>query len=139
MARSPVLANVLNLVDAAVEELPIERQFLNDLVASIEITDMKGQRKPTPSYKPSSLHCIRNMYFQITGAELEGERATSELIGICESGTDRHERIQNAVAEMSNNGIDCEYIDVQEYIETKHKEGQLLEFLPILKKFSILL
>lgn len=133
MARSPVLANVLNLVDAAVEELPIERQFLNDLVASIEITDMKGQRKPTPSYKPSSLHCIRNMYFQITGAELEGERATSELIGICESGTDRHERIQNAVAEMSNNGIDCEYIDVQEYIETKHSEGQLLD-LEVIEK-----
>ncbi len=133
MARSPVLANVLNLVGAAVEELPVERQFLNDLVASIEMTDVKNQRKPSPSYKPSSLHCIRNMYFQITGAEVEGERATSELIGICESGTDRHERIQNAVAEMSNNNIDCEYIDVQEYIETKHAEGRLLD-LEVIEK-----
>lgn len=127
MARSPVLANILNLVDAAVEELPVERQFLNDLVASIERTEEKNLRKPTPSYKPSSLHCIRNMYYQLTGAEVKNERATSELIGICESGTDRHERIQNAIAEMSNNGIDCEYIDVQKYIEEQHQLGRLLD------------
>lgn len=127
MARSPVLANILNLVDAAVEELPIEKQFLNDLVASIEKTEEKSVRKPSQSYKPSSLHCIRNMYFQITGSDMAGERATSELIGICESGTDRHERIQNAVAEMSNNNIDCEYVDVQKYIEEKHADGKLLD------------
>ena len=127
MARSPVLANILNLVDAAVEELPVEKQFLNDLVASIELTDEKEKRMPSRSYKPSSLHCIRNMYYQVMGAEMKGERATSELIGICESGTDRHERIQNAVAEMSNNNIDCEYVDVQKYIEDKHANGQLLD------------
>ena len=63
MARSQALKNVLNLIDAAVEELPIEKQFLNDLKASIELQDEKNRRKPSKSYKPSSLHCIRNMYF----------------------------------------------------------------------------
>ena len=58
MPRSRALLNVLNLVDASVEELPIEQQFLNDLKASIELTDSKGERKPSRSYKPSSLHCI---------------------------------------------------------------------------------
>ena len=127
MARSNVLFNVLNMVDAAKEELPIERQFLNDLTASIEKRDEMNARKPSNTYKPSSLHCIRNMYFQITGAQGEGDRATSELVGICESGTDRHERIQDAVAHMKDIGIDCEYLNVGDYVMNKQSQGQLLD------------
>lgn len=122
MAKSQALLNVLNLVDAAKEELPVEQQFLNDLKASIEIQDSKNARKPSPSYKPSSLHCIRNMYFQITGALSGDNRATSELVGICESGTDRHDRIQKAVMAMKDSGIDCEYVNVAEYVTDKKFE-----------------
>ena len=122
MAKSQALLNVLNLVDAAKEELPVEQQFLNDLKASIEIQDSKNARKPSPSYKPSSLHCIRNMYFQITGAPSDDNRATSELVGICESGTDRHDRIQKAVMAMKDSGIDCEYVNVAEYVKDKNLE-----------------
>ena len=119
MAKSQALLNVLNLVDAAKEELPVEQQFLNDLKASIEIQDSKGARKPSQSYKPSSLHCIRNMYFQITGAKGDDSRATSELVGICESGTDRHDHIQKAVMAMKENGIDCEYVNVAEFVKER--------------------
>lgn len=134
MAKSQALLNVLNLVDASREELPIEQQFLSDLKASIEKQDEKGLRKPSQSYKPSSLHCIRNMYFQITGAEASGDRATSELVGICESGTDRHERIQNAVALMKDTGIDCEYLDVGDYVNAQHEAGKLLDIKVISKQ-----
>lgn len=127
MARSQALLNVLNLVDAAKEELPVEQQFLNDLKASIEKQDEMGNRKPSKTYKPSSLHCIRNMYFQITGAEAEGDRATSELVGICESGTDRHDRIQKAVMAMKNTGIDCEYVNVAAYVSSNKEAGNLLD------------
>lgn len=116
MARSQALLNVLNLVDAAKEELPIEQQFLNDLKASIELQDQKSSHKPSKSYKPSSLHCIRNMFYQITGADKASERASSELVGICESGTDRHEHIQNAVMQMRENGIDCDYVNVADFV-----------------------
>ena len=75
--RSKALLNIINMVDAANEELPVEQQFLNDLRASIEKQDEKNARKPSQSYKPSSMHCIRNMYFQVTGAEQRGERASS--------------------------------------------------------------
>lgn len=119
MARSSALINVLNLVDAATKELPVEVQFLNDLKASVELSDSKQKRKPSKSYKPSSLHCIRNMYFQITRAELESERASSELIGICESGTDRHDRIQRACMAMKDNNIDCEYVNVGEFVKSR--------------------
>ena len=119
MAKSQALLNVLNLVDAAKEELPVEQQFLNDLKASIEIQDSKGARKPSQSYKPSSLHCIRNRYFQITGAKGDDNRSTSELVGICESGTDRHDHIQKAVMAMKENGIDCEYVNVAEFVKER--------------------
>lgn len=119
MARSKALLNVLNLVDAATQELPIEKQFLNDLKASIELEDSKQKRKTTCTYKPSSLHCIRNMYFQITGAEPECDRASSEIVGICESGTDRHDRIQKACMAMKSNNIDCEYVNVAEFVTSR--------------------
>jgi len=116
MARSQALLNILNLVDAATDEIPVEQQFLCDLRVSIEKQAAKEGRKPSQSYKPSSLHCIRNMYYQVTGAECEEERSTSEFVGICESGTDRHERIQKAVMAMKENGIDCEYVNVADYV-----------------------
>lgn len=127
MAKSQSLLNVLNLVDAAREELPVEVQFLNDLKASIEIQDQKNSRIPSRSYKPSSLHCIRNMYFQVMGCEIETDRASSELIGICESGSDRHECIQNAVMQMKDSGIDCEYVNVADYVYSKQSANELLD------------
>lgn len=127
MARSRALLNVLNL--ASVEELPIEKQFLNDLRASIELQDQKNSRKPSQTYKPSSMHCIRNMYYQVTGAEGKVETSSCELIGICESGTDRHERLQEAVLNMKNNNIDCEYVNVADYVR-EHE----LDYLEIVKE-----
>lgn len=134
MAKCKSLVNVLNLVDAAKEELPVEKQFLNDLRISIEKQDEKGKRVPSKSYKPSSMHCIRNMYFQVTGAEMQTDRASSSLVGICESGTDRHERIQNAVSSMKDTGIDCEYLDVGEWVESRHKDGKLKDIEVIQKQ-----
>ena len=127
MARSRALLNVLNL--ASVEEFPIEQQFLNDLKASIELQDQKGIRKPSQTYKPSSMHCIRNMYYQVTGAEGKADTSSCELIGICESGTDRHERLQEAVLNMKNNNIDCEYVNVADYVR-EHE----LDYLEIVKE-----
>lgn len=120
MARSRALLNVLNLIDQ--EELPIEKQFLNDLSASIEKQNIKNSRKPSQTYKPSSLHCIRNMYYQVSGAEPQASTSTSAFVGICESGTDRHERLQRAVCDMKENNIDCEYINVQDYVTSHNIE-----------------
>ena len=120
MARSKALLNVLNMVN---EDIAVEQQFLNDLKASIELSETKDKRKPSQTYKPSSLHCIRNMYYQVTGAESEKDRDSSELIGICESGTDRHDRIQKAVMRMIENNIDCEYIDVAKFVNARGFEN----------------
>lgn len=117
MAKSRALLNVLNLVNSSEKELPVQEQFLNDLRVSIQKQDEKDARQPSQTYKPSSLHCMRNMYYQVTGAVGEAGNNSSELIGICESGTDRHERIQNAIMQMKDNGLDCEYVNVGEYVK----------------------
>lgn len=116
MARNRALLNVLSLVNT--EEVPVEQAFLRDLRASIEKEATKEVRVASKTYKPSGMNCIRFMWFQMTGATPRLDSRTAELEGICESGTDRHERIQNAISSMKNNGIDCEYVDVGDYVKS---------------------
>lgn len=112
------LKNVLKAIERANKEIPIEQQFLDDLKRSIELEDMKNARKPSQTYKPSGMNCIRSMYYQVIGAEVEPD-SNYVMVGICESGTDRHERIQTAISKMKENGFDCEYIDVGEYVRSR--------------------
>lgn len=118
MARNS-LKSVMKLIDAEKEELPIEQIFLNDLRRSIEITDEKNSRPGSQSYKPSGMNCIRQSYYVVTGAERDKEDINHTIIGICESGSDRHERIQNAVLHMKDNEMDCEYINVADYVRQR--------------------
>ena len=112
------MKNVLKLIERANTDVPIERQFLDDLKRSIELEDRKTARKPSQSYKPSSMNCMRNMYYQVMGVDV-GTDSTYTLVGICEAGSDRHERIQNAISVMNTNGFDCEYVDVAEFIKAR--------------------
>lgn len=74
--------------------------------------------KPSRRYKPSSLNCLRNMYYQLTGADQDKQQQkSSDFFGICESGTDRHKRIQFVITQMKKYGVDCEYIDVADFIK----------------------
>ena len=130
MARSS-LKNVMKLIDSAKEVLPPEQAFLNDLKRSIELTDAKNKRLPSKTYKPSSMNCIRQSYYQIVGVEPDESASSCSNICICNSGTDIHERIQLAVSLMQTNDIDCGYMDVGEfvrqrnldYLEIKSKKG----------------
>ena len=93
--------------------------FVSDLEYSIKKQNQLNIGEVvSQTYKPSSLHCIRNMYYQVNGIKIDTVSSESaELIGISESGTDRHCRIQDAVSHMKDNGIDCEFIDVESYIK----------------------
>lgn len=94
------------------------QRFLTELENSIEKTEKQRKHsKGSIAYKPSSMNCVRMMYYYMTDAEKDEQVADCGLIGICESGTDRHERIQQAVCDMKENGYDCEYINVADYIK----------------------
>ena len=119
MARSS-LKNIMKLIDMANDELPIEKQFLNDLIASIEKSNSEII-KPSQTYKPSSMNCERQMVYQILGIEPEVSSASYQLNGICDSGTDRHIRIQQAIEKMKETiNVDCEYIDVETFIKQRN-------------------
>lgn len=129
MARK-ALQNIFNLIDTAKAELPVEQSFLNDLRRSIEIEDKKNSKPGSNTYKPSGMNCIRQSFYVITGAEADDIDSSSMIIGICESGSDRHERIQEAVLHMKDNGIDCEYVNVADFV----RQRGLDEYLDIVKE-----
>lgn len=118
MARNS-LKNVCRLIEAVKNELPPEQEFLTDLKRSIEMGASKDTRKPSQTYKPSSMNCIRNMWYQVTGHDQDPTEPNYALVGICNSGTDIHERVQKAVASMKDNGIDCEYVNVADYVRER--------------------
>lgn len=111
---SKSLKNIHNLIKAASEQIPVHQAFLNDLVATICKCDKP--RKASCTYKPSSLMCVRNMYYQIMEAEPNQENKDETLIGMADTGSHRHEFLQSHVARMHEIGIDCEWVDVEKYV-----------------------
>ena len=120
MSRSAT-KNIFKLIDIANNELAIEQQFLNDLETSIEKAAIKNARKPSQTYKPSSMNCARQMVYQLLGVEPENRSTSYQIEGICESGTDRHIRIQQAIENMKETlNIDCEYLDVSDFVKQRN-------------------
>lgn len=129
MARSNSFRNVLRLLHEEAEHLPPEQNFLKDLERSIELDDEKNKRLPSRTYKPSGMNCIRASYYQIMGIEPDQGSSSYVGIGICNSGTDIHLRIQSAVNRMKANGMDCEYVNVADYVQSRN-----LDYLEIRKE-----
>ena len=123
------LKSVMRLIDVATEKLSVEDSFLADLKRSIELTDEKGRRLPSQTYKPSGMNCIRSMYYQVMGVEPDPASTSYCLVGICNSGSDIHQRIQQSIIDMKDNGIDCEYINVADFVRSRN-----LDYLDIVKE-----
>lgn len=128
MARNS-LKNIMRMIDEAKQELPVEKSFLSDLKTSIELMEDKTKRPGSQAYKPSSMNCFRMMYYIVAGQEPDNELRSYSNIGICNSGTDIHQRIQQAVLDMKKTNMDCEYINVADYVESRN-----LDYLEIVKR-----
>lgn len=128
MARNS-LKNVCRLIQTAKETLSPEQDFLNDLKRSIELSEDKKRGLPSKTYKPSGMNCIRASYYQLIGAQPDESSSNYTVVGICNSGTDIHVRVQTAVEQMKENGMDCDYVDVAEYVKSRG-----LDYLDIVSK-----
>lgn len=114
------LKNVAKLIDIANNEVSIEKQFLTDLKNSIEKANNEPY-KPSQTIKPSSFNCVRNAYYQLIGVEPEQSKATYNLAGICESGSNRHLDMQRNIIKMKDIlGIDIDYIDIEEFVKSRN-------------------
>lgn len=133
MARDS-LKNVIRMINETAKELSVEQSFLADLKRSIELTAAKEDRKGSQSYKPSSMNCIRQMYYIVTGTDPVDDVPTYIGVGICNSGSDIHQRIQQAVLDMKDNGIDCEYVNVADYVESRNLDYLEVKEKPNFKK-----
>lgn len=126
MARG--LFSVSNLIKKEEASKNIASLFLQRIEEAY--VKLQPPYKPSIYYKPSSLVCLRQMYFTRKGIDPEEEYKTASGIGILESGTDRHDRIQHILDAMKNLGMEFEYIDVETYV----KEHNLADIEIIEKK-----
>lgn len=117
---SKSLKNIHNLIKAASEQIPPHEAFLNDLVSVICKSEKKKEISQT--YKPSSLMCVRNMYYQIMGAIPTDTPNDEGLIGMADTGTHRHEFLQRHILKMQEFGIDCEWVNVEDYVNEHCKQ-----------------
>lgn len=96
--------------------------FLDDLKRSIELDVNKpSAHKPSKTFKPSGINCKRQSYYFLSDTKADAPTPTSySMAGICNSGTDIHVRIQNYVIGMKENGMDCEWVDVEDFIKSRN-------------------
>lgn len=84
--------------------------IFSELVGTIERAQ---PYKVKPNYKPSSIDCVRKMYYIMKSMPIDKDKEDYQFIGICESGTDRHKRIQDAFKVSEN----IDFLSVKDYVE----------------------
>lgn len=119
------LKDLAKLIREETKEKDVSNQFLYDLTKTIEMEDSLDTRKPSTKFKPSSLGlCKRSIFFEVKGTEPDGSSFTDyQLIGMGESGTSRHEKLQEYIMKMRNHNFECEWIDVDDWIRGRKPAG----------------
>lgn len=115
------------LVTASVKQQPLNKVFLTDVMSAIEVLDRRGRRMPSKTYKPSSMVCMRQMYYMVTGEKPDDTITDYCSIGMADTGTRRHVAIQEAVDAMAGLGYKWRYLDVEQYLAEKWSQGKCLD------------
>ncbi len=111
------LSNIARMVRRKTQINPADK-FLNEFIRTIQANQRTGI--PSKTYKPSSMGgCSRSIYYELTGAPTDGVPEDYSFTGICESGTARHETLQNYVMQMKDAGFEWEWVDPAEYVSEK--------------------
>lgn len=98
---------------------PLPQEYLLDaLERTIEHFSYDPDKKPSKTFKPSSLQCSRRAYYQLVAMpqDVEGGMSSS-LAGIVESGTDRHTRLQEWFMRIKELGYNVEYVMVEDFLK----------------------
>jgi CRISPR/Cas system-associated exonuclease Cas4 (RecB family) len=105
----------------------IDRKLLAEIRLGIEQEFNEADRLPSNYYSPSGMNCSRAMFYKSSGVSAEQEKKNMSTIGILESGTDRHLRIQQYFIKSKT----FKYLDVSSYIES---QGDALKHLKVVRK-----
>lgn len=116
------LNDLAKAVNESMKEKDPAEELLHDLNKVIRMENKP--RQPRSNYKPSMLGgCLRRLYFCKIGQEVEFSLPTPEIVGISESGTDRHERIQKYLSMLNEKGFKWEWVNVGDYVKKHKPEG----------------
>lgn len=121
-----ILAPSLNLGGESKRD-SVSEKFLSDVQCAISKYNKINRRKSSMFYKPSSLVCDRQMFYQRTGAEADDKYDDYKGIGMADTGTRRHVAIQEILEVIDKLGYEWEYLDVADYVEKKHNDGKILD------------
>lgn len=96
----------------------IEDEFLVDMEKAIELRNEDNKRPSSTYFKPSSVGgCYRSNYYIRVGMEKDTKIIGSGTIGIFNSGTDRHDRVQTPMVDGYLS--DFEWVDVAQYLKER--------------------
>lgn len=124
---------LIEAVKGANERKSLNKVFLSDVMTAIEKYDNLKAHKPSEWYKPSSLNCLRQMYFMRTKTEQDDTITDYTSIGMADTGSRRHVAIQTVLENMESMGYDWRYVDVSDYIDMKKSQGKCA-FLDVVGK-----
>ena len=119
--------NILDLQETRLGDNEVSSKFLQDVKDAISKYDYVNRHMPSKTYKPSCLGCSRMMYYMRKGYEQDDKISEYQGIGMADTGTRRHVAIQEVLEHMSELGFPWKYLDVGEYLEEKHRNGELLD------------
>ena len=127
--------SIVSLIQSSTEKQSINERFTMDVKSAIIKYDILHSREGSNNYKPSSMNCMRNMYFTRIKCPRDESVVDYQMIGMADTGTRRHEAIQTILLNMESMGYDWKYIDVESYVLDKQKEAKCKD-LVILEKFG---
>ena len=110
------------------DNISCNEAFLREITSAI-VQKRKRTRAPSSSYSPSGMNCIRQMYYKRRKVVPEQDTTVYTDVGMADTGTSRHETIQEVLVWMTQHGSRFKYIDVDRYIEEKQKRGKLLNIV----------
>lgn len=110
-------------------DLPINEVFRASLSIGIEDMYKDTKRKPSKYYTPSGMNCIRQMYYKRRQVPMDKDDTDYTGIGGADTGTRRHEAIQEALIWMTNHKSRFLYVDVDTYIQKKQERGKCLNIV----------
>lgn len=114
------LKNLLKAVKSVKQDVVFEDSFLKEYADTVMGMD-EPQPVPVDYYRPSSLGdgCKRMLYYIRMKLGENDDKKDSVLLEICQNGTNRHEDIQNIIANMPNVTV----LDVEEVVKEAKSRG----------------
>lgn len=116
--------SIVSMIQSSVVDRSINERFASDVRSAIVKYDTIHSREGSNNYKPSSMNCMRNMYFTRIKCPKDETVVDYQLVGMADTGTRRHEAIQDILCDMESMGYDWKYIDVESYVLEKQKNNK---------------